>query len=186
MSMPGIAIAIDVDNLLISSAMAGQKFNGYAGTEFGLENMLAWARTFANIICVHLYLPMGQCIKNDDAFQRLWEKYKNQFIFELIYCPKKRVESGVLIDDVDQHLVNHTKKMVDLLYPPLNYFCLASGDLDYSPMLWDLKRKKHLEIAFVIGSENSFSKVYRQMGLAAKHPSTGEDLIHYFSPRTIK
>jgi len=183
MTIPGVAIAIDVDNLLISSAMAGQKFNGYAGTEVGLENMFAWARTFANIICVHLYLPMAQCLKNDEVFQRLWEKYKDQFIFEIIYCPKKRAENGTLIDDVDRHLVNHTKKMVDLLCPTLGYFCLASGDLDYSPMLWDLKREKHLEICFAIGSKNSFSKAYRQMAIVAKHPSTGEDLIHYFSPR---
>jgi hypothetical protein len=73
--------------------------------------------------------------------------------------------------------------MIDLLYPTLNYFCLASGDLDYSPMLWELKRKEHLEICFAIGSENSFSKAYRQMAIVAKHPQTGEDLIHYFSPR---
>jgi len=183
MRLPGIAIAVDVDNILISSAMAGQEFNGYAGTEVGLENMFAWARTYADIVCVYLYLSMGQCIKNDDAFQRLWEKYKKQFIFEIIYCPKKRAENGVLIDDVDRHLVNHTKKIVDLLHPGLGYFCLASGDLDYSPMLWDLKREEKLEIAFAIGSEDSFSKAYRQMNIVAKHPSTGEDLIHYFSPR---
>lgn len=183
MSLPGVAIAVDVDNLLISSAMAGQDFRGYS-LGAGFENMFAWARTYASILCVHLYLSMAQCIKNDELFQELWEKYKDQFTFEIIYCPRKRsAETGKLVDDVDKHLIDHTRKMVGLLYPAINYFCLASGDLDYSPMLWDLKRKEGVEIAFVIGSESSFSGAYRQMNLVAKHSLTGEELIHCFSPR---
>ncbi|MEK7658833.1 MAG: hypothetical protein AAB352_03135 [Patescibacteria group bacterium] len=182
-SSPGAIIAVDVDNLLISSAAAGQDFFGY-DLRAGFENMFAWVRTFADIVCLYLYLPMDQCIKNDELFQELWEKYRKEFIFELIYCPKKRSqETGKLVDDVDQHLIDHTKRMVDLLYPAVTFFCLASGDLDYSPLLWELKRKEKLEIAFAIGSERSFSGAYRQMNLVAKHPSTGKELIHYFLPR---
>ncbi len=183
MSLPGAAIAVDVDNLLISSAKAGQDFRGYS-LRAGFENMFAWVRTYAEILCVHFYLSMAQCIRNDELFQELWEKYRDQFIFEIIYCPRKRsVETGKLADDVDLHLIDHTQKMAGLLYPHMHYFCLASGDLDYSPMLWGLKRKDEIEIAFAIGSESSFSGAYRQMNLVAKHPLTGEDLIHYFSPR---
>lgn len=183
MSLPGIAIAVDVDNLLISSAKAGQDFRGYS-LRAGFENMFAWVRTYAEIVCVHFYISMAQCIKNDELFQEFWEKYKDKFLFEIVYCPRKRsAETGKLVDDVDQHLIDHTRKMIDLLHPAVMYFCLASGDLDYSPMLWELKRKENLCIAFVIGSESSFSGAYRQMNLAAKHPLTGEELIHCFSPR---
>lgn len=184
MSLPGIVIAVDVDNLLISSAMAGQDFRGYS-LKAGFENMFAWVRTFAEIVCFHLYLSMSQCIKNDELFQGLWEEHKEEFIFEIIYCPRKRsAETGKLVDDVDQHLIRHTKQMIGLMYPAIRYFCLASGDLDYSSLLWELKRREKLEITFAIGSESSFSGAYRQMeNLTAKHPLTGKELIHYFSPR---
>lgn len=181
MDLPGIAIAIDVDNLLISSAMAGQSFRGYS-LRLGFENMFSWIREFAEIKCVYLYMSMSQCITNDELFQEFWGKYKEKFVFEIIYCPRKKFE-GKLIDDVDQHLIDHTKKLIDLFGQHIKYFCLASGDLDYSPLLWELKRKSNLDIAFVIGSESSFSGAYRQMNLVAKHPLTGDDLIHYFLPR---
>ena len=179
--LPGIAIGVDVENLLIASAFAGQGFKGYS-LEAGFENMFSWIRTFANIICVYLYIPIGQCSKNDEIFQRLWEKYKDKFIFEIIYCPKKR-KGGILVDDVDQHLIDHTKKIIELMWTEIEYFCLASGDLDYSSLLWHLKRKENLKISFIIGDENSFSKVYRQMRIADIHPKTGKELIHCFLPR---
>jgi len=181
MNLPGIAIAVDVDNLLISSAMAGQNFRGY-NLKSGFENMFSWIGEFARIKCVYLYMSLSQCITNDELFQELWEKYKEKFAFEIIYCTRKKSE-GALIDDVDQHLIDHTKKLSVLLGEQIKYFCLASGDIDYSPLLWDLKRENGLNIVFVIGSESSFSGAYRQMNLVAKHPLTGDELIHYFLPR---
>lgn len=181
MNLPGIAIAVDVDNLLISSAMAGQSFRGYS-LKSGFENMFSWIREFAEIKCVYLYMSLSQCITNDEMFQELWDKYKDKFVFEIIYCTRKKSKEG-LVDDVDQHLIDHTQRNLDLLGDQIKYFCLASGDLDYSPLLWDLKRKNGLDIAFAIGSESSFSGAYRQMNLVANHPLTGDELIHYFLPR---
>ncbi|MDD3072367.1 MAG: NYN domain-containing protein [Candidatus Pacebacteria bacterium] len=175
------AIAIDVDNLLISSAMAGQKFKGY-NLKSGFENMIAWVRTFSDILCVHLYISFAQCLRNDDLFHDLWEEYKNEFVFEIIYCPKRKEEGGKK-DNVDQHLIDHTKRMVSLWTPETKYFCLGSGDLDYSSLLWKLKREHEKEIAFILGSKRSFSGAYRQMDLVGKHPISNEDLIHYFLPR---
>jgi hypothetical protein len=183
---PGAFLAVDVDNLLISAAKAGQDFRGYSLLD-GFENMFAWLKTFAEISCVHFYLSMAQCIRNDELFQGLWEKYRDEFIFEIIYCPRKRVPStGKLADDVDKHLIVHARQMMRLLSLDVRYFCLASGDLDYSPLLWNLKREMGTRIAFAIGSESSFSGAYRQMNLVAQHPKTGEDLIHYFLPRQIQ
>jgi len=178
----GVVVAIDVDNLLISSAEDGQKFKGY-NLIFGFHRIIDWIKTFGKILCVHLYLPASQSV-NDSLWEDILDYYRNEFLLETIYCPKRGpIKDGKRADDVDRHLIDHTRKMVDLFGDKVRYFCLASGDSDYSPLLWSLKRERDLEIAFVIGSEDSFSKIYRQMGIAAKHPVTDEELIHLFSPQ---
>lgn len=185
MSSSKVAIAIDVDNLLISSAEAGQPFQGYS-MRSGFENMFAWLRSFAVIDRIYLYVSMGQCLKHDELFHEIWEKCKGDFIFEMVYCPRRRSEeTGGLVDNVDQHLIWHTRRMAPS-FQGIEYFCLASGDLDYSPMLWELKREFGLKIGFILGSKRSFSGAYKQMKLAGTHPRTGEELIHYFLPRKAK
>ena len=178
----GIIVAIDVDNLLISSAEDGQSFKGY-DLFSGFKKSIEWIQTFGKILCIHFYLPSSQSI-NDSLWEALIERYKKDFLFETIYCPKRRDEiTGLRIDDVDRHLMDHTKRMVSLFGSRVKYFCLASGDVDYSPLLWSLKRKRNLEVAFILGSEKSFSNAYRQMHVASIHPTTGRDLIYYFSPQ---
>jgi hypothetical protein len=46
-----------------------------------------------------------------------------------------------------------------------------------------LKREKEIEIAFVIGSSESWNRSYRQMNVAGRHPETEEELVHMFSPK---
>ena len=180
--MPGAAVAIDLENILISSAEAGQTFEGYAGTEMGFENMFKWIRTFAEILCVYLYLPASQS-GNDHIWDRLWKKHKEEFLFEAIYCPRKTPQGPrERRDNVDEHLICHSKRILELFGSRVSYFVLASGDSDYSGFLWNLNNMG-LKIAFELGSEKSFSRIYRQVNLAATHPSTGAELIHYFSPR---
>ena len=176
----GCMVAVDVDNLLISSAEAGQVYQGYDLLP-GFISMFEWIQTYCKILCVHLYLPTSQ-FGSDALWHALWEKYKDEFIFELIHCPKKKPGPREKPDNVDAHLICHSRRMVNLLGAEIRYFCLASGDSDYSPFLWQLKREKNIEISFAIGSEGSYSKRYRRTGITAKHPATGEELIHYFSP----
>jgi len=178
----GVIVAIDVDNLLISSFEKGPEIEGYS-LKAGFEKMFAWIETFGKILCVHLYLPRSQFTTNDSLFHSLWEEYKERFILEIIYCPKRKVEDlRKKVDNVDSHLICHTQKMVDIFGDQTGYFCLVSGDIDYSPLLWELRRERNIEIAFAFGSEKSFSKVYRQMKIVAKHPITGEELTYCFSP----
>ena len=176
----GTIVAIDVDNLLISSARAGQRFERYS-LMAGFEKMFEWIQSFGKILAVHFYMPSSQS-KNDELWNGLWEKFCGQFqFFETVYCPKTRNETGKRADNVDCHLISHTKQLITLFPGQVKYFCLASGDLDYSSLLWELRRKE-IEIAFALGSERSFSDAYRQMKIAAKHPATGDELIYYFSP----
>ncbi len=178
----GVIIAIDLDNLLISSAQAGQKLKGY-NTEAGFHKMFEWIQTFGKIFCVHFYLSSwSHHSLSDDLWHNLWEKYKKEFLFEFIYCPKRRPIGRKKADNVDNHLIYHTKKMIEHFGDQVQYFCLGSGDLDYSPLLCQLKREQGIKIAFALGSEDSFSKAYREMGIIGKNPITDEDLIHYFSP----
>lgn len=178
----GVVVAVDVDNLLISSAEEGQQFKGYSLMS-GFRESIDWIRGFGKILCVHLYLPVSQSV-NDSLWMELWDYYRKEFLIEAVYCPRISTGSnGKMADDVDRHLIEHTKKMVQLFAGRTKYFFLASGDRDYSPLLWDLKRESNLEIGFVLGSADSFSKGYRPMGIAGKHPVTGEDLIHFFSPQ---
>ena len=177
----GTIVAIDVDNLLISSAKAGQKFERYS-LKSGFEKMFEWIKTFGQILAVHFYMPSSQST-NDELWSKLWEKYHSQFhFFETVYCPKTRDENGKRIDNVDCHLINHTRKIIEVFPGQVKYLCLTSGDLDYSSMLLQLKREQDIKIAFALGSERSFSDAYRQMEIADKHPATGEELIYYFSP----
>ena len=178
----GVIVAIDVDNMLISSAKAGQKLERY-DSQIGFEKMFEWIQTFGKILAVHFYMPSSQSI-NDELWHKLWAKYHSQFhFFETVYCPKVRSELNKRrIDNVDCHLIAHTKKIIEVFPDQVKYFCLASGDLDYSSLLLQLKKEQKIEIAFALGSERSFSDVYRQMEVAAKHPATGEELIYYFSP----
>ncbi len=173
-------VAIDVDNLLISSAKAGQKVKGYSLIT-GFENFFQWISSFAEISSLYLYVSFSQCLKNEQFFQELREKYKDQFIFELVFCPRKR-EGKRKIDTVDEHLINHTKHLFEMGIRP-EYFCLGSGDVDYSSFLWELKRRYETEIAFLIGSESSFSRVYRDSGALGTCPRTNEPLIHLFKPQ---
>jgi hypothetical protein len=184
MNKPGIVCAIDADNLLISSAQAGQKFEGYAGFEVGFDNTFKWLRTFGQILCVHFYLSPFQRTNSESLWHVLWKKYRDEFLIESIFCPPK-IPQGPLEkpDDVDAHLVYHSRHIIQLFGERVKYFCLGAGDLDYSPFVWELKRKFSIEIAFEVGSEGSFSKVYRQAATAGKHPDTGGDLVHQFWPR---
>lgn len=178
----GVIVAIDIDNLLISSAQRGQKWKGY-DTEVGFHKMFEWIQTFGKILCVHFYLSSrSRHSLSDDMWDGLWEKYKEEFLLEYVYCPKKEGEDEKKIDNVDQHLMYYTEQMAKMFKDHVKYLCLASGDLDYSPLLWRLKREADMQIAFVLGSELAFSRVYSQMGIIAKRPVTGEELIHYFSP----
>ncbi len=182
---PGAAIAIDVDNLLISSFATATFLGGWNtfSLQTGFENLFAWVETFASISCVYLYVPMGQCLRNDDLFQKFWERFKDKTIFEMIYCPRRKTQDGRLEDDVDRHLISHSPKIVRLMQPDVRYFILGSGDIDYSTMLWQLKRAMDIQIALAVGSEKSLSGAYRQMNnLIGKHPVTGEELVHLFVP----
>lgn len=183
----GTMVAIDVENLLISSFMKGPEAEGYS-LKAGFEKIIRWVQSFGKILCVYLYLPRSQCItsESDLLFHNLWEEYEEEFIFELIYCPKKKSIGRKKTDTVDSHLASHTRKMVDIFGEQVKYLCLVSGDIDYSPLLWKLRREKNIEFAFAFGSEQSFSKVYRQMKIIAKHPITGEELTHCFSPHKNK
>lgn len=181
----GVIVAIDADNLLISSAEAGQAFEGYEGPEVGFENMFNWIKTFGKILCVHIYISAFQSI-NDSIWNVLWEKYKDEFLIETIYCPRKRPSTPKeKWDNVDAHLIEHSKRMVKLFGFQVNYFCLGAGDLDYSSLLCEFRRKG-IEIAFELGSKASFSRAYRQMKIMGTHPKTGEELIHVFLPRKIQ
>lgn len=187
----GVVVAIDADNLLISSAQAGQGFKGYS-LEIGFENMFNWIESFGKILCIHLYLSKFQCDNNEDLWNSLWERYSGKFLFESIFCPRQRMVPdgtaayGAKRDTVDNHLIYYTKKMAKKFDCQARYLCLAAGDIDYSSLLWEVKRKMGLEIAFALGSEESFSKVYRQVEIAGKHPFTHEELIYYFTPQKEK
>ncbi len=181
----GVIVAIDLDNLLISSAQEGREFKGYS-TRAGFHNMFEWIKGFSEIICAHIYLSSRTYQSlNDQLWDGLWGEYKEEFLFGYVYCPKVSIGSK-LTDNVDNHLTYHTEKLAKIFADQTRYFCLAAGDLDYSPLLWRLKRNMGIEIAFAPGSQESFSNVYQQIKIAARHPKTGEELIHYFSPNKSK
>ena len=174
-------VAIDVDNLLISSAMGGQKFKGYS-LKCGFQKMFRWIETFGDISQVHFYLAKEQS-NNDSLWHNLWENYKDKFHFTYTYCPKRRSEkTGKKIDNADNHLIYDVTRITSQGKDTIKYLCLASGDVDYSGLVWSLKRDLNINIAFIIGSEQSFCPVYRQMQVIGKHPLSGEELVHYFSP----
>lgn len=176
----GVIVAIDLDNLLISSAEAGQKFKDYS-TEAGFHNIFNWIFEFGKILCVHMYLSCGTYqYLNDTIWHNLWKRYEKKFLFECIYCPRIIFE-GKLQDNVDNHLISHTMKMAGIFADKAKYFCLGSGDKGYTALLWDLKNMD-MEIAFAVGSERSFARSYKRLKIAGKHPETGKELIHYFSP----
>lgn len=177
----GVIVSVDVDNLVISAASAGQKIRGHS-LMAGFENMFDWIiRSVGQILCAHFFMPQTQCLVNEDMWNELWQKHKDQFLIGTIFCPKVRDLDGQKKDNVDAHLVQHTKRMIDLFRP--ERLILGSGDCDYSTLVWDLKRDEGVETAFVIGSELSFSKLYRNTGAVAKNPETGEELVHYFVPQ---
>lgn len=177
----GIIVAIDADNLLITSAKKGVEFKNY-DLMAGFEKMFSWM-DFGKIICVNVYLPSWQIYSKNDLWHDLWQKYRKEFPFKYVYCPKKKpANRWEKKDNVDAHLIADTKELVKLYARQAKYFCLASGDKDYSPLVWDLKRENDIQIAFAVGSEDSFSNTYRQAKTIAKHPVTGLELVHYFSP----
>lgn len=182
-SQGGVVVAIDLDNLLISSLDESEEVEGFS-IEAGFEQMFEWIRTFGKtILCVYFYLPRTQRLTNEALLHNLWEKYKDKFIIEAVFCPKRKPVGPLQKEDnVDNHLIVHTEKVINFLGDRVEYFCLASGDIDYSPFLHRLKREKKIKLAFVIGSERSFSAMYRQMKIIAKHPATNEELVHHFSP----
>lgn len=202
----GVIVAIDVDNLLMSFDEAGEFGPGYKkairkkpkdlswlrgfSIRAGFENAFEWIKTFGEILCVHFYMPYTQ-YTNDSIWHAIWEKYNEGFPVEAIYCPRKVMDirdigkikkSEEKLDNVDAHLIRHTERLMDLYGNRVGYFCLMSGDSDYRPLIWQL-RKKEIKIAFVLGSEKSFSSVYRDIQIAGIHPATGEELVHYFAPR---
>ncbi len=192
----GAVVAIDVDNLLISFAGAGEipgfkeglkkkpkdlSWLGKFSIKAGFENSFNWIGTFGNILCVHFYFGRSQIMK-DELWHDLWSEYKEEFLIESVYCPRKKPDIREKPDNVDIHLIEHSRRMIDLYSDRVEYFCLMSGDSDYRPLIWDL-RKKEIKIAFVLGSEKSFSGVYRDVQVAGIHPATGEELVHYFAPR---
>jgi len=176
----GSFVSVDLENMMYSSADAGQVPEGYDLME-GFTNMFEWIKTFSRILCANIYLPVSQ-FGSDSLWHKIWKKYKDEFTIAFIHCPRKEPGIREKADDVDAHLIYHSKQIVDILGSQVKYFVLASGDRDYAEMLWGFRRKC-IEIAFALGSEKSFSQSYRRTGIVAKNPITGEDLIHYFSPR---
>ena len=98
-------------------------------SQIGFEKMFEWIQTFGKILAVHFYMPSSQSI-NDELWHKLWAKYHSQFhFFETVYCPKVRSEPNKRrIDNVDCHLIAHTKKIIEVFPDQVKYFCLASGD----------------------------------------------------------
>ncbi|MBI1866339.1 MAG: NYN domain-containing protein [Candidatus Staskawiczbacteria bacterium] len=175
--------AIDADNLIMSSAKKGPGFKEYHSIMIGFERMFNWMESFAKILRIDVYLPPSRCIDNP-MWNNLWEKCRKEFFLNYVYCPKKKPKSlWEKKDNVDAHLIEKTEEIAKNYNGKFHYFCLASGDRDYSPLLWQLKREADVEIAFAIGSESSFSKTYRQTGIVARHPINNEELVHYFSTR---
>ena len=184
MSLPkkkGAIVAIDASNLLISSRTAGQKVKRYS-RKAGFDRGFQWIETFGTILSVNIYINQQE--SNDDSlWGNLWSKYKDKFHFEFHYCPAQRSEkSGEKKDNVDEHLIYDTKEVVKRYINSIGYFCLWAGDLDYSPLLWQLKQDHGIEIAFVLGSKSSFSRTYEQVKVFGQHPDDGKALVYYFSP----
>ncbi len=201
----GAIVAIDVDNLLISFMEAGEipgfkeglKKNpkdltwlGKFSIKAGFENAFNWIKTFGQILCVHLYLPYSQAA-DDPLWHGLWKEYIDEFLIEAIYCPKKPIDTRKTKkkfpaeekpDNVDAHLIEHTKRLINLYGDEVGYFCLMSGDSDYGQLLRELI-KKEIKIAFVLGSKKSFSSAYKEGRVASMHPKTNEELVHFFAPR---
>jgi hypothetical protein len=201
----GVVVAIDVDNLLISFMEGGEipgfkeglrqkpqdlTWLGKFSIKAGFENVFNWIKTFGQILCVHLYLPYSQTA-NDALWHGIWQDYKNEFLVEAIYCPKKPIDTrragkdrptDEKPDNVDAHLIEHTKKMIELYGDKVGYFCLMSGDSDYGQLLRQLI-KQEIKVAFVLGSKKSFSSAYKEGRVAGIHPETKEELVHYFAPR---
>lgn len=204
----GAIVAIDVDNLLISFMGEGEipgfkegllkkpkdlTWLGKFSIKAGFENAFNWIKTFGHILCVHFYLPYSQAT-NDSLWHGLWQDHKDEFLIEAIYCPKKPIDiRGVgkdrttekKPDNVDAHLIEHTKRIIELYDDEVGYFCLMSGDSDYGSLLRQLI-KREVKIAFVLGSKKSFSSVYREGKVASMHPKKKEELVHYFAPRRLE
>lgn len=178
----GIVVAVDVDNILIATARAGVDFKNYDRMA-GFERMFDWIESFGKILSVQFYMSPSQINLHNDFWNALWEKYHDKFPFQYNYCPKKKPQNRwEKKDNVDAHLIRGTSELVKLYSQQIGYLCLASGDKDYSSLLWDVKRSG-INISFVVGSEISFSQTYRQSGIIANHPITGQELVHYFLPQ---
>jgi len=178
----GVLVAIDVDNILIAAAKAGIDFKNYDRMA-GFERMFSWIESFGKILSVQFYMSPSQINLHNDFWNSLWEKYHEKFALQYIYCPKRKpANRWEKRDNVDAHLIKGASELIKLYAGQTKYFCMASGDKDYSSLLWDVKRSG-TEIAFVVGSETSFSNTYRQSGIIGKHPTTGQELVHYFLPR---
>jgi len=178
----GVIVAVDVDNLIISAAGAGQKIKGYS-LMAGFENMFAWiSQAVGQILCVHFFMPQTQCLVNEDIWNELWQKYKSQFFIGMVFCPKVRDFEGRKKDNVDAQLIEHTKKMMELFGQRVKCLVLGSGDCDYSRFVWDLGREG-IKTAFIIGGEMSFAKLYRSTEAVAKNSETGKELVHCFVPQ---
>jgi len=180
----GIIVAIDADNCILSAAREVLKFKNYDSALAGFERMFDWMKGFGNIIRTDVYLSPSRCENTNlnSLWHNLWAKYRGEFLIKYIYCPNRKTrQRGQKMDNVDAHLMEHTREITRLYAGRFHYLCLASGDGDYYPMLCQLKKEMDIEIAFAIGGEGSFAKIYRKMEMIGKHPTTGEELVHQFS-----
>ena len=177
-----VVIAIDVENLLLSAPQKGRRFHGYSVVA-GFINLFDWAETIGVIERVDFYLPPKQGVWLNQVWHDLSESCNSRFHTDFHVCPVTKVE-GVAgtRDNVDKHLEYHTRHIMENLGNKVTHFILGSGDIDYSGLLWWLKQERGMQIGFALGSELSFSRVYKEMHIISSHPRSAEELIHYFNP----
>lgn len=127
---------------------------------------LDWLKTIGEVALVAVFATYEQIY----IHHKLWDSLG----FQVHACPRDRDGK----DSTDKYLQKWGETWVEH-FEDLYCFCLGAGDADYSDLVKAVKRK-NVKLAYVVGSEDSMSRVLRRT--PDIHPEEGKKMVHIFSP----
>ena len=159
-----VIVLIDWENIRKSMEEEGHPPTRYS-IESAFKNMKKWIESIGEIAFVIVYATWDQIY----IHYSLWDSLK----FDVRACPRKDGK-----DATDEYLLNWGLTWLEN-FKELYCLCLGAGDIDYSKLIKGA-RKKGVKIAFILGSEDSMSRLFRR--LPDIQADKGKKMIHIFPP----
>lgn len=163
-------VLVDWENIKVTIAKEGNFDPHRFSMAVGVHKLISWTKSEAiEIFETFLFAPLDTLYSDYQMF--------HEFGFTIVTCPRIPLAAERRTDTSDWQLIKSGKRWIT--HPDVTHLCLASGDIDFLPLVQEAK-EKGLKFMVSAASEKALSSRLREE--ANKSLITNEKMVHIFDP----